>query len=133
MTGIAVVAGRLKSNLVWLGFASGLVACLVTGTSLAADTIDYTDLFRTRAIKCIHPTVNPEKATVETLKGPETKGDTTTVRFKAYYEGWLKKHSMESELMIRQAGSIRQMQIKVLDDTGPAHKPCELETNWKDF
>ena len=37
----------------------------------AAEAINYTELFRTKAIKCVHGTANPDKATVEILKGPE--------------------------------------------------------------
>jgi hypothetical protein len=105
------------------------MVCLMAGSSLAADTANYTDLFRTRAIKCIHPTVNPEKATVEISKGPETQGDATTVRVKAFYQGLLKKDAMEADLIIRQAGSIRQMKVQLLSDTGPAHKPCALDAD----
>lgn len=116
-----------------LHLAGAAMICLMAGSSLAADTVNYADLFRERAIKCVHPTVNPEKATVEMEKGPETQGDTTTVRIKAFYQGLIKKDSMEANLLIRQAGSIRQMKIQVLADTGPAHKPCALEQNWQDF
>jgi hypothetical protein len=71
------------------GFCGRAVVCLFAGSSPAAEGVNYIDLFRTRAIKCIHPTVNPEKATVETVKEPEAKGDTTTVRVKAFYQGLL--------------------------------------------
>ena len=108
------------------------VGCMIAGAAGAADT-KYDELFRTKGLKCIHPTLNVDKATVEILKGPTTAGDVTTVRVKAYYEGWMKKNVMESDLMIRQAGSIRQMSIKVLSDSGSAHKPCDLEKGWKDF
>jgi hypothetical protein len=124
---------QFHGNLTSLVFASAAVVCLFAGSSPAAEGVNYIDLFRTRAIKCIHPTVNPEKATVETVKEPEAKGDTTTVRVKAFYQGLLKKDSMEADLMIRQAGSIRQMKIQVLSDTGSVHKPCTLEQNWQDF
>jgi hypothetical protein len=115
------------------GFCGRAVVCLFAGSSPAAEGVNYIDLFRTRAIKCIHPTVNPEKATVETVKEPDTKGDTTTVRVKAFYQGLFKKDSMEANLIIRQAGSIRQIKVQVLSDTGPAHKECALEQNWQDF
>jgi hypothetical protein len=71
------------------GFCGRAVVCLFAGSSPAAEGVNYIDLFRTRAIKCIHPTVNPEKATVETVKEPEAKGDITTVRVKAFYQGLL--------------------------------------------
>jgi hypothetical protein len=105
----------------------------VSMPSYAADAPNYGDLFRAKALKCIHPTLNVDKATVEILKGPTTAGEITTVRVKAYYEGWLKKNVMESDIMVRQAGSIRQMMVKVLADSGSAHKKCDLEDNWKDF
>ena len=124
---------QFGSSGAWLPLASVAIVCLAADSSLAADNVNYTDLFRTRAIQCIHPTVNPEKATVEVSKGPETQGDTTTVRMKAFYQGLLKKDSIEANLIIRQAGSIRQMKVQVLADTGPAHKPCGLEQNWQDF
>ena len=124
---------RTLINRTSLSFASAAIVCLLAGSSPAADAVNYTDLFRTRAIKCIHPTVNPEKATVETVKEPETKGDTTTVHVKAFYQGLFKKDSMEANLIIRQAGSIRQIKVQVLSDTGPAHKECALEQNWQDF
>ena len=99
----------------------------------AAEAVNYAELFRTKAIKCVHTTVNPDKATVEILKGPETAGEITTVRVKAYYEGLIRKNTMEADLMIRQAGSIRQMKIKMLSDTGTAVLGCDLEKDWKDF
>jgi hypothetical protein len=125
---------QFGSSRAWLPLASVGMVCLTAGSSLAADNVNYTDLFRTRAIQCIHPTVNPEKVTtVEVSKGPETQGDTTTVRMKAFYQGLLKKDSIEANLIIRQAGSIRQMKVQVLSDTGSVHKPCALEQNWQDF
>jgi hypothetical protein len=98
-----------------------------------AETINYTELFRTKALGCIHPTVNLEKATVEMEKDPSTTGEVTTARIKVYYEGWMKKQVMESDLMVRQAGSIRQMRVAVLSDSGSAHAGCALEKNWSDF
>jgi hypothetical protein len=64
---------RTLINRTSLSFASAAVVCLFAGSSPAADAVNYTDLFRTRAIKCIHPTVNPEKATVETVKEPDNQ------------------------------------------------------------
>ena len=108
-------------------------AALLSTKSLAADAPNYTELFKTKALKCLHPTVDPNKSTVELLKGPEQKGETTTVRVKVYYPGLLKKDSMEADLMIRQSGSIRQMRVTVLADSSAAHKGCDLEKNWQDF
>jgi hypothetical protein len=124
---------RTLINRTSLSIASAAIVCLLAGSSPAADAVNYTDLFRTRAIKCIHPTVNPEKATVETVKEPETKGDTTTVRVKVFYQGLFKNDFDEANLIIRQAGSIRQIKVQVLSDTGPAHKECAIEQNWQDF
>ena len=111
-----------------------LLGALVAGSSVRADqAINYTELFRLNAIKCVHATVNPEKATVELLKGPDTSGEITTVRVKAYYDGLIRKNVMEADLMVRKAGSIRQMMIKVLSDSGTAVLGCDLEKTWKVF
>jgi hypothetical protein len=108
------------------------LATCVSGAR-AADTVDYAGLFRSKVIKCIHPTVNLDKTTIETLKGAETSGDITTVRFKVYYDGLLKKNSMDVDFMVRQAGSIRQMRAKVLADSGTTLTKCGMEANWVDF
>ena len=113
-------------------------SCLAAGSLLTtgaarAEDVNYAELFRTQALKCIHTTANIDKATVEILKPAETAGEITTVRLKVYYDGLIKKNNLESDLMIRKAGSIRQMKIKVLSDTGTALVGCDLEKNWKDF
>ena len=114
--------------------AIALLGALLAATSARADqAINYPELFRLNAIKCVHATVNPDKATVEVLKGPDTVGEITTVRVKAYYDGLIRKNVMEAELMVRKAGSIRQMMIKVLSDSGTAVLGCDLEKTWKDF
>jgi len=117
--------------------AIGCVGAAVLGvggaSSARAADIDYISLFRTKAIKCIHSTVNPDKATIEILKPAETAGEVTTVRLKVYYDGLIKKNTLESELMIRQAGSIRQLKIHILADTGTQVGTCALEKNWADF
>ena len=104
----------------------------VAGTAQAADP-NYAEMFRTRALKCIHSTVNPDKATVEVTRGPTTLGDVTTVRLKTFYEGLVRKNVMESEVMIRQAGSIRQWKVNTLADSGTGGHNCALEKNWTDF
>ena len=45
----------------------------------------------------------------------------------------LNRYRSEADLMIRKSGTIRQMKIKVLSDTGTALASCDLEKNWKDF
>lgn len=114
--------------------AGAIFGVLLSGSwAFAAEAVNYAEIFRTKAIKCVHSTVNPDKATVEILKGPDVAGEITTVRIKAFYEGLIKKNVMEAELMIRKAGSIQQMKIKMLSDTGTAVLGCDLEKNWKDF
>jgi hypothetical protein len=119
------------------GKSSAAAAALLAGVFAAgaarADAIDYVALFKNNALKCIHSSVDPAKAQVEISKPPATEGEITTVRLKTFYEGLIKKNSMETDLMIRQSGSIRQMKIKVLSDTGTQLFGCALEKDWKDF
>jgi hypothetical protein len=119
----------IKTQL-WL---SALIVGSLCIKPVHAETINYTEIFRTKALGCIHPTANLEKATVEIEKDPSTTGEVTKARIKVYYEGWLKRQVMESELLVRQSGSIRQMRVTVLSDTGSAYASCALEMNWSDF
>ena len=97
----------------------------------AAD-IDYPGLFKSKILKCIHPTVSAEKATVEIVNAPATKGDITTTRLKAFYPGLIKKDAMELDVLVRQAGSIRQMKVDVLSDSSVGGH-CSLTKEWADF
>jgi hypothetical protein len=110
-----------------------LLTLLLTSQVSAAEAPDYSELFRTKGLKCVHGTVNTDKAKVEITRPAEAAGDITTVRVKAYYEGLIKKNVMEAELMVRQSGSIRQMKIHVLSDTGTGLGSCALEKDWADF
>lgn len=121
-----------KQALAMAGLAF-LAAHAVSATGVRAEGVNYTELFRLNALKCIHATTNVDKATVEILKPAEKKDEITTVRLKAYYDGLIKKNALEADLMIRESGKIRQMKIKILSDTGTTLAGCELEKNWKDF
>ncbi len=115
---------------------AGLIVALGCGLHLAtarAADIDYTKLFREHALKCLHPTAHAGQATIEVMKAPEKHGDVSTVRLKVYYRTLIRKHSMDADLMIRQAGSIRQMKVDVLADTGAEIHHCDLTKNWVDF
>ena len=111
-----------------LGF--GLLAFAQTGN--AAD-VDYAEIVKTKILKCLHPTVSPEKATVEVVKPATKNGDVSTTRYKVFYEGLVKKNAMELDLLVRQAGSIRQMKVNVLSDSGTGGGSCALAKNWGDF
>jgi hypothetical protein len=111
-------------------------AAYALGVSIAAADsapVDYVGLFRTKVLPCIHPTVAADKATIEIRKEATTSGDITTTRVGAFYAGLIKKNSLEADVMIRQAGSIRQLKINVLSDTSAVHGACDLTKNWVDF
>lgn len=99
----------------------------------AAEALDYAELFRTRGLNCMHPTVDAAKATVEVTKGPTSEGDVTTVRVKAFYAGLMKRNVLEADVMVRRSGSIRQMRIAPLSDTGTGARRCGMEKAWADF
>jgi len=104
------------------------------GPAKAADTpIDYAAIAKARIIKCLHPTVKGDDATVEITKPTVTEGEISTTRVKIFYSGLIKKNSAEIDIMVRRAGSIRQMKIKVLADTATEVGSCDLVKNWVDF
>ena len=123
-----VIAG-LRAAVLGLGMAA------LALPAIAADkpVVDLPSLIKSKVIKCLHPTVNPEKATVEVVKPAVTEGEISTTRFKVYYDGLVKKNSMDLDIMVRSAGSIRQMKVKVLADSGTGGGSCDLTKNWSDF
>ena len=129
-TNIAV-APRLRFALIGLGAAVSILPL----SPAVADTapVDYVELFKTKIMPCLHPTVKSDSVSVELRKEPATSGDITTARVEAFYAGLIKKNSIQADIMIRQSGSIRQLQVKVLSDTSMLHGSCDLTTNWKDF
>ncbi|MBV9757199.1 MAG: hypothetical protein JO047_09110 [Alphaproteobacteria bacterium] len=122
-----------------IGCAAALGAMLVALPGWAGQTparaadLDYTKLVRERVLHCLHPAAHADTATVEVAKPAEVNGDISTVRLKVFYSGIIKKHSLDLDLMVRQAGSIRQMKVNVLADTGAEMRKCELANNWVDF
>ncbi len=112
-------------------FALAPFAALADATD--PSTIDYVAMFKTRILPCLHPTVSVDKATVEVQKAPAKAGDVTTTRIAAFYPGLLKKNALQADIMVRQSGSIRQIQVNVLSDTSSLHGSCDLTKNWVDF
>jgi hypothetical protein len=127
---IAVTA-RLSLALIGLGATVGILPL----SPAVADTtpVDYVELFKTKVMPCLHPTVKSDSVSAELRKEPTTSGDVTTARVEAFYSGLIKKNSIQADIMVRQSGSIRQLQVKVLSDTSMLHGSCDLTTNWKDF
>lgn len=121
---------KTKTLLTFGAACMGLLAAVPAAR--AADT-NYIELFRKNVVKCMHSSVNPDKALIEVIKGPETAGEITTVRMKTYYDGLVKRNVMETDMMIRQAGSIRQMKINNLSDSGTTMARCDMEKTWRDF
>lgn len=112
--------------------AAVLGAMAITAPARAAD-LNWVELFRQQVVNCLHKTVDANKAEIEVIRGPTTAGDITTVRLKTYYAGLIRKNVMETDLMIRQSGSIRQMKINSLSDSGTTLVSCDMEKNWHDF
>ena len=123
----------------WLSFAAiglGVAMSVLTLSPAVADTpspVDYVELFKTKIMPCLNPTVKSDSVSVELRKEPATSGDITTARVEAFYAGLIKKNSIQADIMVRQSGSIRQLQVKVLSDTSMLHGSCDLTTSWKDF
>jgi hypothetical protein len=123
------------------GIRSMVFAAAALGLSLAAagpvraadPAIDYVAIAKAKVLKCLHPTVKPDGATAEITKPTVTEGDVSTTRIKMFYSGMIKKNSVELEILVRKAGSIRQMRVNVLADTATEVGSCNLTKNWVDF
>jgi len=125
------VSTRLRFALIGLAAAVSILPL----SSAVADTapVDYLELFKTKVMPCLHPTVKSDTVSAELRKEPATSGEITTARVEGFYAGLIKKNSLQVDIMVRQAGSIRQFQVKVLSDTSMLHGSCDLTTSWKDF
>jgi hypothetical protein len=119
-------------------FGLGAALSLLHPPGAAAQTtspasLDYVEIFKTKIFPCLHPTVKVATLKVELSKDAATSGDITTARVQAFYQGLINKNSMQVDIMVRQAGSIRQLKANVLSDTSALHGSCELVKDWKDF
>ncbi len=112
-----------------------LFVCFVVTSARSAETnnLDYPQLFKERVLTCIHPTAHPETTTVEVVKGPTKDGNISTTRLKVFYRGWIKSNSMDVDMLVRQVGSLRQLKVNLLSDSGISLSSCDLITHWDDF
>lgn len=111
--------------------AAFVSAATVAGAENAA--VDYIEMFRTKILPCIHPSVKTDKAQIEIAKESAKSGDTTTTRIQAFYPGMIKNNAMQADILVRESGSIRQMRVNVLSDTSSMHGSCDMTKNWVDF
>jgi hypothetical protein len=125
---------QIRSGLFGLGAALSLLHPLgAAAETTSPASLDYVEIFKTKIFPCIHPTVKTDTLKVELSKDAATSGDITTARVQAFYQGLINKNSMQVDIMVRQAGSIRQLKANVLSDTSALHGSCELVKDWKDF
>ena len=114
------VAPRLRFAAIGLGAVLSILP-LSPAVADTASPVDYVELFKTKIMPCLHPTVKMDSVAVELRKEPAPSGDITTARVEAFYAGLIKKNSLQVDIMVRQSGSIRQLQVKVLSDTSMLH------------
>ena len=108
-------------------------ACLALALpAVAADNV--VSFVQKELLKCIHPTINLDKAKVEIDKPTVTEGDTSTTRVRVFYEGMLKKNTMLVEVM-EKAGKPRLVKTQILEDTGTGHAPnCRYtKAGWQEL
>ena len=110
---------------------SGIYLALAWPIAAADDVLSFA---QQELLKCIHPTVNVEKAKAEIDKPTVTEGDTSTTRVRVFYEGMIKNNSMLVEVR-EKAGKPRLVQAKVLEDTGTGHSPtCKYtKPGWQEL
>lgn len=111
---------------------SFVCVALSAGAPAHAEDVSASALVKDKILNCLHPTANAAKATIE-AQAPKTEGEITTTRIKVFYEGMIKKNSLEMDVLVRASGSIRQFKANVLSDTGMGLKPCDMTKTWTDF
>ena len=122
----------MKTSVLFFAAVSFAVCAFSAGAPAYADDVSASALVKEKILSCLHPTVNAAKATIE-AQTPKTEGEITTTRVKVFYEGLIKKNSLELDVLVRASGSIRQFKANVLSDTAMSVKPCELTKTWSDF
>ncbi len=122
----------MKTSILFVAAVSFACSALSAGTAAHAEDVSPSALVKDKILSCLHPTTNAAKATIET-QAPKTEGEITTTRVKVFYEGLIKKNSLEMDVLVRASGSIRQFKANVLSDTGMGVKPCEMTKTWTDF
>ena len=122
----------VKTSILFVAAVSLVWSALSVGAPAHAEDVSASTLVKDKILNCLHPTANAAKATIE-AQAPKTESDITTTRVKVYYEGMIKKNSLEMDVLVRASGSIRQFKANVLSDTGVSMKPCEMTKTWTDF
>ena len=122
----------MKASALFVVAISFACGALTAGVPAHAEDVSASALVKDKILKCLHPTINAAKANIE-AQAPKTEGDITTTRVKVFYEGLIKKNSLELEVLVRASGSIRQFKANVLSDTAVDMKPCEMTKTWTDF
>jgi hypothetical protein len=122
----------VKTSVLFVAAVSFVCGALAAGVPAFAEDVSATTLVKDKILNCLHPTTNAAKATIE-AQAPKTDGETTTTRVKVFYEGLIKKNSLEMDVLVRASGSIRQFKANVLSDTSISIKPCDMTKTWTDF
>ncbi len=122
----------MKTSVLFFAAVSFACCALSAGTPANAEEVSANALVKDKILNCLHPTINAAKATIE-AQAPKTEADITTTRVKVFYEGLIKKNSLEVDVLVRASGSIRQFKANVLSDTGVGMKACEMTKTWTDF
>ena len=107
--------------------------CLTMAFPALASDNDILSFVQKELLKCIHPTINVDKAKVEIDKPTVVEGDTSTTRVRVFYEGIVKKNTMVIEIMER-AGKPPLVKTRILEDTGTGHAPnCKYtKAGWQE-
>ena len=108
------------------------VFAVASVNSAFAEPVNYEKITRERILQCLHPTTDPKKATVEVVK-TSTSNQGEETRVKVFYEGLVRKNALEMDVMIRRAGNISQLQVKVLADSSPSLSSCPMTKYWIDL
>jgi hypothetical protein len=109
---------------------------LTSGNSFA---FDFEQFARLEVLRCVHPTVDFQKATVALIGKPShEEGGITRGKVKLDYRGWLRNNSMTIEISLK-AGSPRMVRVAILNDSSGTNKvdciiqSCAYIEGWQEI
>ena len=112
------------------------IVMLVSNNSFA---FDFEKFARKEVLRCMHPTVDLNKAAAALIGEPKREdGGITRAKVKIDYHGWMRNNSMTVEISIRESNP-KMVRVSVLNDSSGISKvgcvvqSCSYVEGWQEI